>query len=412
MDGAAPPRRGSDPPPTREAPNRKNVRLREISENLRSFCIWTARSSFIGPELAGGKVRWCGTFPLLRRHLAAGRDARPPQSLRRAMPLTFVPAPAGMSRRPRHPAGGRAAARSQPAMRARRPRRAAQAPGFEQRGAENGDTEKRRAAKEVRQGGVGAKEGKDGKRVAKKGGKYAAAAPAEVADAEAPAAKGITRDDRLREELQHPFRRPKLVIFGTLALSATVGTLFATGRLLLGADAVDVYAVNMAVNAPAIALFVFLAKREADFGRRSLGVLARCPEARDLPLGGRLRVGGAGGAEVLHVVAGRARDVAEVLLRTDVTGVSLVAVAVDAGRLDQLVLGPRVWAPELEDDPDSKTAWDAWLEDVNRPRKHVAVFRLPNAKQAKGLGGEYVVAVDDAENLDLTALLNGDREQA
>lgn len=217
----------------------------------------------------------------------------------------------------------------------------------------------------------------------------------------------ISRDDRLREELAHPFRRPKLVIFGTLCLSAFVGTLFAAGRLALGADPLDVFAVNLGVNAPAVALFGFLAKREADFGRRALGVIAGCPEARDLPIDSRLRVGAIGDSDaVVFVLAGRARDLADVLVRSELDACSVVAVAVDAGELDPIHLGPRVWAPNLGDDADTNRAWVSWLNGVKRQRKEIAVFRIRGAGSAVGMGEEYLVVVGEPSKLDLSRIVH------
>lgn len=209
----------------------------------------------------------------------------------------------------------------------------------------------------------------------------------------------ITRDHRLREELLHPFRRPKATIFGTLCVSAFVGTLFAAGRAALGADAPDVFLFNTAINLPAALAFGALARREVVFGRRALGVIAGCPEARDLPLGKKLRLGDV--KDGAWVVAGRARDLVDVLLKAEIGEARLVAVAVDAGALEEQVLGEKVWAPAMEG--DGKKAWDAWLGGVERSRRGVAVFWVEQG--ARGMGVDYLVEVKEKGVVDLGKLV-------
>lgn len=246
-----------------------------------------------------------------------------------------------------------------------------------------------------------------------------------------PARPAITRDDRLREEIAHPFRRPKLVIFGTLALSATVGTLFAIGRFALGKDAPDIVALNCSINIPAVVVFGWLAKREIDFGRRALGVIAKCTEARDLPLqkplhgSARFAAGRFGSSDVrlevmrgrsdqdLYVLVGRARDVADVLVgaalqENDFPPV-IVAVALDAGALDPTYLGPSVVCgrigPPSERENSDRRAWEGWLSHVRRPRKSVAIFRIPRTDNARGMGEEYLARVEEPASLDLRSIV-------
>lgn len=234
----------------------------------------------------------------------------------------------------------------------------------------------------------------------------------------------ITQDDRLREEIAHPLRRLKLVGFGTLTISATIGTLFALGRFALGKDALDVVALNCLINIPAVGLFGWLAKREADFGRRALGVIAKCTEARDLPLQKMSQrsglFGGLGAQEPrlesvrrrtgrdVYVVAGRAREVADVLVRASLSDNDnppvIVAVALDAGALDPTYLGPTVVCGQIgspaERDSSDRRAWEGWLAQVRRPRKNIAVFRIPKNDSGRGMGDEYLLQVQEPASLD------------
>lgn len=223
--------------------------------------------------------------------------------------------------------------------------------------------------------------------------------PAVEAEASPSARARITRDHRLREELLHPFRRPKATIFGTLCVSAFVGTLFAVGRAALGRDAPDVFLFNMAINLPAALAFGALARREVVFGRRALGVIASCPEARDLPVGKKLRLGDV--KDGVWVVAGRARDLVDVLLKAEIGEARVVAVAVDAGALEEQVLGEKVWAPAMEG--DGKKAWDAWLGGVERSRRGVALFWVEQG--ARGMGVDYLVEVKEKGVVDLGKLV-------
>jgi Low psii accumulation1 / Rep27 len=234
----------------------------------------------------------------------------------------------------------------------------------------------------------------------------------------------ITRDARLREEIAHPFRRVKVTVFGTLAISAAIGTLFATGRVLLGADAIDVYGVNCLVNVPAVLLFGWLAKREVDFGRRALGIIAKCSQARDLPLeappgvsSAPRRVGDLVLKGDLYIVAGRARDVADALLDSgggDDTP-AIVACALDTGVLDATYLGLHVsvaasCAPQgaqgVKADSEEWRAWGPWAGRVKRGRRDVAVFYLPKGDLARGLGDEYVLAVGAPGKVDLRTIFD------
>lgn len=227
-------------------------------------------------------------------------------------------------------------------------------------------------------------------------------------------AGGISLEDRLREEIAHPLRKPKLTLFGTLAFSATLGLLFALARLARADDAPAQAAQNVAVDIVAIGLFGYLAWREVQFGRRSLNSLAGSPEARDLQVmvlgegatqaapvvggGSGRRLGALFKGKDVIVVAGRAMDVRKYLTRVDADGDSsggavVVALPTDTqGQEDNAFEGAVAVA---SGEADNTKDWSAWIGDAVPPRKNVALFRIGAGDDGRSAANAYVVAVGE-----------------
>lgn len=209
---------------------------------------------------------------------------------------------------------------------------------------------------------------------------------------------------------------------------------------MLGADATDVFILNLVINISASGLFGYLAKRELDFGRRSLGVLAGCPQARDLPLESYTGGNKAGGslaravrsatrldalirvADVI-VVAGRARDVVDAVLEYKATAekesedVALVACAIDGGELDTSELGGdslavSAAAVDIDSETETTRAWIDWVDRVERSRREVTIFRIPRRDPGRGMGDAYSVAVGLPKKIDLAGHISGSAPQA
>lgn len=225
-------------------------------------------------------------------------------------------------------------------------------------------------------------------------------------------AGGISLEDRLREEIAHPLRKPKLTLFGTLAFSATLGLLFALARLARADDAPAQVAQNVVVDIAAIGLFGYLAWREVQFGRRSLNSLAGQPEARDLrvmvidegAMQGVPVVGGGSGRRLgalfqgkdVVVVAGRAVDVHKYLGRVAGEGgksLAVVALATDARGEEENDFEGAVAVASGE--ADNTKDWSAWIGDAVPPRKNVALFRIDAGDDGRSAANAYVVAVGE-----------------
>lgn len=234
-------------------------------------------------------------------------------------------------------------------------------------------------------------------------------------------AGGISLENRLREEIAHPLRKPKLTLFGTLAFSATIGALFALARLARGDDAPAQVAQNVAVDMIAVGLFGYLAWREVQFGRRSLNSLAGRPEARDLQVmvldekatqaapvvgnGSGRRLGSLFREKDVVVVAGRAIDVRKYLGRVHAGegGVNLsvvTALPTDAQRQDDAFEGA---AAVASGEADNTKDWTSWIGDAVPPRRNVALFSIEAGDKGQSAANTYVVAVGDPMTLPLPA---------
>lgn len=233
-------------------------------------------------------------------------------------------------------------------------------------------------------------------------------------------AGGISLEDRLREEIAHPLRKPKLTLFGTLAFSAMLGLLFALARLARADDAPTQVAQNVVVDIAAIGLFGYLAWREIQFGRRSLNSLAGQPEARDLQVmvlnEGAVQavpiVGGGSGRRLgtlfkgkdVVVVAGRAVDVQKYLGRVAGEGgerVAVVALATDARGEEENAFEGAVAVASGE--ADNTRDWSAWIGDAVPPRKNVALFRIDAGDDGRKAANAYIVAVGEPMTMPLPA---------
>lgn len=233
-------------------------------------------------------------------------------------------------------------------------------------------------------------------------------------------AAGISLEDRLREEIAHPLRKPKLTLFATLAFSATLGLFFALARLARADDSPAQVAQNVAVDVLAIGLFGYLAWREVQFGRRSLNSLAGRPEARDLQVmvlgNGATKaapvVGGSSGRRLgtllkgndVVVVAGRAADVRKYLIRVDgdkdaANGAVVVALPTDMRREEENAFegATAVASGEAENAKD----WSAWIGDAIPPKRNVALFRIEAGDNGRSAANVYVVAVGEPSSLPL-----------
>lgn len=263
-------------------------------------------------------------------------------------------------------------------------------------------------------------------------------------------ANGISLEHRLREEIQHPLRKPKLTLFGTLSFSATLGFFFALGRLAANKDSVAQVSKNVVIDIAAIAVFSYLAWREVDFGRRSLNSIAGIPEPRDLrvtplpveqrrrllPFGGG-RNGISGTPDLTDtpkmvtlssllprdvvVVAGRSSDVRKYLERCaaeagyasgeaasafSTAHPAVVAFTTDGREGDEDTFHGATAVSGR--DAESKADWVAWLGDAVPPRKNLALFRIESSDKGRDGANAYVVTVDDP----LTAPLPGEVEKA
>lgn len=235
-------------------------------------------------------------------------------------------------------------------------------------------------------------------------------------------AGGISLEDRLREEIAHPLRKPKLTLFGTLAFSATLGMLFALARLVRADDAPAQVAQNVAVDIAAIGLFGYLAWREVQFGRRSLNSLAGRPEARDLRVmvldekatqaapivgnGSGRRLGALFRGGDVIVVAGRAADVRKYLGRIDaserVTGTPLVvALPTDVqGEEENAFEGAiAVASGEAENTKD----WSSWIGDAVPPKRNVVLFKIESGDKGQSAARAYIVGVGEPMTLPMPA---------
>lgn len=173
---------------------------------------------------------------------------------------------------------------------------------------------------------------------------------------------GYTAKQRLREEIDSPFRKVRVVLFGFSAASALVAFYFSIltfGKALAGFDDAPtptVAATDVAVNALGAAAFSFLAYRDVKAGEANLERIAK---------GGQLaalRVAAADGS-VNSVALAKFRGTKRVLIAAG--GPKYVAelaadlpdVAADLERVDVVVI------PALLDDADAvdpqatRTAW-------------------------------------------------------
>lgn len=226
---------------------------------------------------------------------------------------------------------------------------------------------------------------------------------------------GISMEHRLREEIQHPLRKPKQTLFATLSISATLGFFFAIGRFAVEKDPALQVAKNVAIDVSAIVIFGYLTWREFEFGRRSLNSMAGRPQARDLPVvplkpSTTFYIPFAKGTQTerlsamvsrsdVLIVAGRRSDTLSYLGRCQTDGnmenmgIALVVFATDmrGGSAEESFVGvDAVASAETENTAD----WIAWIGDAIPPRKNVGLFRID--KEDKGLesANAYVVAVD------------------
>lgn len=242
-------------------------------------------------------------------------------------------------------------------------------------------------------------------------------------------ANGISMEHRLREEIQHPLRKPKLTLFGTLTFSATIGFFIAVARLATEKDSLAQVSTNVGVDIAAVALFGYLTWREAEFGRRAVNSIAGCPQPRDLSI---MRLSSSASpflrlpsfnrksnssttermSTVLRssdivIVAGRTVDLRKYLDRCMQDGMysskdsnvryntmhpTLIALATDVrDNTDSLAGATAVASREGDDMVD----WIAWLGDAVPPRRNVALFRIEATDSARGAASSYVVNVDD-----------------
>lgn len=228
-------------------------------------------------------------------------------------------------------------------------------------------------------------------------------------------------EDRLREEIAHPLRKPKQTLFGTLSFSALLGLFFALARS--NKDTALHVAQNVAVDIAAIALFAWLTWREVQFGRRSLNSLAGRPQARDLQVlmlgqdgkavgnGKEKMVGDLGRVDVV-VAVGRAADLRKYLIRFEES-------RDDRPNMEKVIVFPTdvqsneerfysgadaVASGETEKVKD----WVAWLGDAIPPRRNVALFCIEAGDSRAGAASSYVVAVGDPSDIPLPA--NAKRE--
>ena len=218
---------------------------------------------------------------------------------------------------------------------------------------------------------------------------------------------GITLEHRLREEIAHPLRKPKLTLFGTLAFSATVGLFFAIARIQ--ADPVERVVKNVLVDITAIVLFARLAYGQVLFGRRSLNSIAGKVQARDLGITGfkqqlKLPFGSSKQrlsmllTEEIVIVAGRRADVLKYLGRAVASGDSqaVVAFSTDGNGKGQTLIGV-----VAEADTDDVADWVNWLADAIPPRRNVSLFRVGKDDSTKTVANDCVVEIGDPEQLPL-----------
>lgn len=237
--------------------------------------------------------------------------------------------------------------------------------------------------------------------------------PSAARDLQKRDAAGISLEHRLREEILHPLRKPKLTIFLTLAFSATLGMFFAMARA--SRDGLQQVSLNIAVDVLAISLFGYLAWTQVQFGRRSLNSIAGCPQARDLkilqldnsshipalPFRGSAklkRLDSLLGRDVV-IVAGRAVDVEKYLERS-AGGVRIVVVATDSTSQDNhFDRATAVASGEADHIKD----WAAWLGDAVPPRKNIALFRIQEGDGGRNAANTYIVDVGSPTDLPLPA---------
>lgn len=257
-------------------------------------------------------------------------------------------------------------------------------------------------------------------------------------------------EHRLREEILHPLRKPKLTLFGTLAFSATLGFFFACARLVTDNDGLLQVSTNVAIDITAVTLFGYLTRREFEFGRRSLNSLAGIPQPRDLRIilnnyqpksnnivakwWRRRRNNSAGSsnendndsasqligellkkADAILIVAGGRSDVLKYIERcekeaeynvntTDISSYgkvhpALIAFATDGGFPGGM--GVEAATAVATTGVEGKTDWVAWLGEAVPPRRNVALFRIEGEEGARETASECVVAVDDPAVLPL-----------
>lgn len=231
-------------------------------------------------------------------------------------------------------------------------------------------------------------------------------------------ANGISLEHRLREEIQHPLRRPKQTLFATLAFSATLGFFFACGRLAAEKDSFAQVAQNVAIDIIAITVFAYLTWREYDFGRRSLNSIAGCPQPRDLPisiannssvsslsiLSSTQRLSSLIKQSDIVIIAGRVSDLQRYIQRcidisTDKSAPVLVAFATDVRENMSDVCEGADAFPASDD--EAITDWVAWLGEAVPPRRNVALFRIDARDAAVLPASDYIVAVEDPISLPL-----------
>lgn len=230
--------------------------------------------------------------------------------------------------------------------------------------------------------------------------------PPRVPNLQKPDANGITLEQRLREEIKHPLRKPKQTLFATLSFSAGVGLFFALGRLAAAKDQPLTAANNIFIDLVAILLFGRLTYSQVEFGRRALNSIALRPEARDLPLVPlqnsvpflpKHRVSTLLRAADVVVAAGRGVDVLAYLKRGGGDSVEVVAFPTDGGKVTELGnVADGVAVTEGEGMAD----WIAWLGDAVPPRKNISLFRVGKGT-GKGAASSFVVAVDTPQDLPL-----------
>lgn len=234
---------------------------------------------------------------------------------------------------------------------------------------------------------------------------------------------GISLEHRLREEIKHPLRKPKQTLFATLSFSATIGLLFAFGRLAMERDSIYQVSKNVAIDITAILIFAYLTWREFEFGRRSLNSMAGIPQARDLPIlsqqlpaSVKLPFSNNFQSERLSqllsqsdvvVVAGRREDVLKYVDRCETEPepehaskkLSLVAFATDSiGTRDESFKPAKAVASGKG---EGAADWIAWLGDATPPRRNVALFRIDAKDKGSQSASSYAVAVDDPSSLPL-----------